>query len=79
MRAPRNRDRERAAHRDAGAHDFARAFDFVHGETSRGLAVERRGVGDRAGLWRVAHDHPYERGAVVASPNSAFCTLHSAF
>src|SRR5688572_13995364 len=71
MRAPRNRDRERAAHRDAGAHHFARAFDLVHGETSRGVAVKRWSFGDRAGVRPIVsaiHGHQYARNAVVASP-----------
>ena len=71
MRAPRDRDSERAAHRDAGAHDFARAFDFMHGEPSRGVAVESVPVVNGSGVRRVwpgAHRHHYAQEAVVASP-----------
>ncbi len=61
MRAPRDGDRESAPHADAGAHYFARAFDLVHRETSRGLAVKRRPFRDRAGVWCVGVSHSVNR------------------
>jgi hypothetical protein len=43
----------------------------VHGKTSRGLAIEGRCVGDRAGVQRIVsgiHAYQYARNAAVASP-----------